>query len=93
MHSFTIRPFKRLDNTVVAACSNLMLIFLFLISMLVKLHDDIVAASDPATADSVLGFQRAFDVSVLLIVIACIQVLTVVGAILYKLALTLQAAR
>ena len=39
---FMVRPFKRVDDTIVAAATNVLLVFVFLTSILVKVFDDII---------------------------------------------------
>ena len=54
---FTVRPFKRIDDTIVAASSNVILVFTFLAAIFVKIFDDIAAT--PIPRDEAASRMRA----------------------------------
>ena len=62
---FTVRPFKRLDDMIIAASSNVLLVFTFLTSIFVKVFDDIEIDQGGSTtlAQRVMGFSSSFEIS------------------------------
>ena len=84
---FTVRPFKRIDDTIVASASNTLLVFTFLTAILIKTFDDIAEDRRGSTslARRVLGFHSSFDISLTLIFIGFAYVTIVVTIVLLKL--------
>ena len=77
-----VKPFKRADDLIIAAASNVLLIFTFLVAFLVKIFDDVAAKTSFQVARDVMGFENSFQVSMVFIVIGFFQVLTVAAVIL-----------
>ena len=95
---FTVRPFKRLDDTIVAAAANTLLVFTFITAIFINVHDgisDSEGLSDELgtkIAIDVLGFNSTFDISMTLIGLGFAQVFIVVTVIAIKLKRVVDAA-
>ena len=91
---FTVRPFKRLDDTVVAATTNVLLVFTFLTTIYIKVFDDVADNRMGSTdlAQTVMGFDSSFDVARTLIGIGFAQVIIVIAVICSKLKRVVDAA-
>lgn len=92
---FIVKPFRRLDDLIVAICSNVLLVFTFLTAALVNIFDSIHLDQEgsPQMARRVLGFHSSFEVSLALIVIAFVQIVIVGFVIARKLFNVLRALR
>ena len=84
---FAARPFKRIDDTIVAAVTNVLLVFVFLTAILIKVFDDILdhRRGSLQLAQEVLGYGDSFEISLTLIGIGFVQIILVAGVILWRL--------
>ena len=91
---FTIRPFKRIDDTIVAAATNILLVLVFTTTIYIKVFDDIADNKGASTdvAQEVMGFNSSFDIALTLIGLGFAQVVIVVAVISFKLKHVVDAA-
>jgi len=89
-----IAPYRRNDNNTLAIIAQLMLLFVLLVSMIIKLYKDFEDTSlSPATISRIMGFNSPFGFSIVIFGTCCVMALLTLSFMLYQAHVFIQTRR
>ena len=89
-----IAPYRRTDNNTLAIIAQLMLLFVLLVSMIIKLYKDFEDTSlSPATISRIMGFNSPFGFSIVIFGTCCVMALLTLSFMLYQARVFIQTRR